>query len=759
MTIRLSVVLLAGLVAILLSSAIPISAQEQTPDGSGKPAEQVADIPKEQLTGLVEDLEDPAEREKLVQQLKTLIQVEAANAEPASEIKSATTELLQTASEEVKILSGEVAAFARSLNALPQTWTWLEQQYQQPAARRLWTDVLINLSLVLGSGYLVYFVLYGLLRWPRRRLAQRSTRSHFLVRALSACVALLLEVLPLLAFAAAAYVMLGYVDPREQTRLVALAWINAALITRAIMAVGRLAFAPHSAELRLLSVDERSAHYAIVWIRRLAFTTVYGYFALQTAVLLGLPTIAHAALLRVLGLIVTGLVCVFLLQNRAPVAAIIRGQPSTKTLTGLRQLRRRLAQLWLPLAVLYVLALYGVWALDIGDGFMNLLLATLGTVLVLVTAYYLLRGLERISSRDFNLSEDLNAHYPRLKGRIGTYSPVLKIAGRVLIYAVAIVGVLQIWGLEVLVWLASEPGRILGRTAFTVAAIVLASLVIWEFTSSSIEHYLAEQERHHRTRARSNRTRTLLAVARNALLIALLVGSTLLVLAELGINIAPLLAGAGVLGLAVGFGSQQLVQDIITGFLILFEDMIAVGDVIEVGGKSGLVEAVTIRNVRLRDLAGTVHIIPFSAISTVSNLTKDYAYYVFDVGVAYREDTDHVVAVLKQIGAELESDPNFANLILEPLEIFGVDAFADSAVIIKARIKTRPIQQWNVGREFNRRMKKRFDELGIEIPFPHQTLYFGVDKQGNAHAAHLQIDRNRAVREPDTALGILASPQ
>jgi small conductance mechanosensitive channel len=193
--------------------------------------------------------------------------------------------------------------------------------------------------------------------------------------------------------------------------------------------------------------------------------------------------------------------------------------------------------------------------------------------------------------------------------------------------------------------------------------------------------------------------------------------------------------------------------------MILFEDMIAVGDVVEVGGQGGLVEAVTIRNVRLRDLAGTVHIIPFSAISTVSNLTKDYSYYVFDVGVAYREDTDHVVAVLKGLGAELESDPDFTRLILQPLEILGVDSFADSAVIIKARFKTRPIQQWNVGREFNRRMKKRFDELGIEIPFPHQTLYFGVDKEGNAPAAHVQISRHHDVGESDPALEIVANPQ
>jgi small conductance mechanosensitive channel len=145
-----------------------------------------------------------------------------------------------------------------------------------------------------------------------------------------------------------------------------------------------------------------------------------------------------------------------------------------------------------------------------------------------------------------------------------------------------------------------------------------------------------------------------------------------------------------------------------------------------------VVEAVSIRTLRLRDLSGTVHTIPYSAITTVSNLTKEFSYYILDVGIAYREDVDKVMDVLREIGREMREDPEFGPHILEPLEVLGVDSFADSAVVIKARIKTRPIKQWWIGREFNRRMKKRFDELDIEIPFPHQTLYFGVDKDGNA---------------------------
>jgi small conductance mechanosensitive channel len=195
-----------------------------------------------------------------------------------------------------------------------------------------------------------------------------------------------------------------------------------------------------------------------------------------------------------------------------------------------------------------------------------------------------------------------------------------------------------------------------------------------------------------------------------------------------------------VLGLAVGFGSQKLVQDLITGFFILLEDVFSVGDVIKVGDTAGLVEAVSIRNVRLRDLSGTVHTLPFSTISTISNLTKGFSYYVYDIGVAYREDVDRVIEVIQQVGDEMREDEYFGELILDKLEVFGLDRFDDSAVVVKGRIKTLPIRQWEVGREFNRRIKRRFDDLAIEIPFPHHTVYFGVDKQGEAPPAHLQVE-------------------
>lgn len=196
-------------------------------------------------------------------------------------------------------------------------------------------------------------------------------------------------------------------------------------------------------------------------------------------------------------------------------------------------------------------------------------------------------------------------------------------------------------------------------------------------------------------------------------------------LAQLGINIAPVLAGAGILGLAVGFGAQNLVKDIIGGFFLILENQIRVGDVAVINGTGGLVEAITFRTVVLRDLSAVVHVFPNGSINTLSNMTKGWSAYVIDVGVAYKEDTDRVVEIMRRVDEEMRADPEFRPHILEPIEIFGVDSFADSAVIVKARIKTQPIRQWMVGREYRRRLKKAFDAESIEIPFPHLTLYMG----------------------------------
>jgi small-conductance mechanosensitive channel len=237
------------------------------------------------------------------------------------------------------------------------------------------------------------------------------------------------------------------------------------------------------------------------------------------------------------------------------------------------------------------------------------------------------------------------------------------------------------------------------------------------------------------------RADTLSAVVGYLLSTTVIVVAVVMILAELAIDIGPVLAAAGVVGIAVGFGAQHLVQDVISGFFILLDDQIRVGDVVQIADKGGLVEHLNLRVVVLRDLAGNVHYVRNGKIDVVTNMTKDYSRYVFDIGVAYREDVDEIIRVVRQIDEELRSDPEFESDILEPIEILGLDQFADSAVIIKARTKTKPIKQWSVAREFNRRLKKKFDEKGIEIPFPHVTLYMGQDKTGQAPPLNVAMER------------------
>jgi len=223
----------------------------------------------------------------------------------------------------------------------------------------------------------------------------------------------------------------------------------------------------------------------------------------------------------------------------------------------------------------------------------------------------------------------------------------------------------------------------------------------------------------------AKRVTTLTSMVRTTVLALVWTTVGIMGLAQMGLDITPILAGAGIVGLAVGFGAQNLVRDVISGFFLILENQVRIGDVAIINGTGGLVEAITFRIIVLRDLAGVVHVFPNGTITTLSNMTKVWSAFVIDVEVAYREDTDRVVEVMRRVAEELRLDPMFRDKILEPMEIFGVDRFAESSVVIKARMKTRPIEQWNVEREYRRRLKKAFDTEGIEIPFPHQSLYMG----------------------------------
>jgi small conductance mechanosensitive channel len=254
---------------------------------------------------------------------------------------------------------------------------------------------------------------------------------------------------------------------------------------------------------------------------------------------------------------------------------------------------------------------------------------------------------------------------------------------------------------------------------------LLIALALWELFASGIERYLTGIDAS--GTPRRTRVRTLLPLLRTAMRSVIVVVTSLIVLSHIGVDITPLLAGAGVVGVAIGFGSQALVKDVITGLFILLEDQIAVGDVVDVGkDHAGVVEAITVRTIQLRDQAGTVHTVPFSEVTTVKNLTRDFAYVVARVTISYREDVDRVVEILRQVSADLMEDEALRPLILDPFDYQGVDTLDASAVVLLLRIRTLASKQWVVGRAFNRLLKIALDKHGIAPRDPTQIVVTGA---------------------------------
>ena len=691
-----------------------------------------------QVEALIGTLEDPAARARLVADLRTLLAAQQdGTVTPVR--RSPVVEAMQVLSQRVASFARGLVTVGRGLNALPEALAIITTRLGDPQGRDELRTLAIDMVVAIAAAYVAFWLALRLIAPARRPLAERPA-SGPVTRVLQPLAGLLLGLLPVAAFGAAGYLTLGLLGPTETPRLVALAWINAGIGVRLLMQSGRTLFAARSPNLRLLPATDENAAYGEVWLRRLSLTGLYGYFGLETALLLGLSGDAHSALLRLLGLVMAGLLVVLVLQTRQAMADLVRGRGDEGS-TGLRALRGQVARLWHLIAIFYIAVLYVVWAIDLPGGFLYILRGTGASLLVLLVARLLHRLVQQYFRRGLRVPEELQRRFPGIDKRADRYLSVLQTAARLLIAGLVVVALLQSWQLDALGWLTSEAGRSLGQVLARVLAIVVASALVWELASTATESWLAERTGDDGSvSVPSARARTLLSVGRNALLLVIVTVSTLMVLSELGINIGPMLAGAGVLGLAIGFGSQQLVKDVVTGVFILIENLIEVGDVVTVGGETGVCEAITIRTVRLRSVEGTIHTIPYSSIGTVSNLTREFSYYVMDIGVAYREDTDEVVQALATLGEEFQTDETHGPSLLGPLEVLGVQALADSAVIIRARLKTIPGKQWATGREFNRRMKKRFDELGIEIPFPHTTVYFGEGKDGRAPAAHLRME-------------------
>ena len=719
------------LAALTLSLAIP-HAIAQTPFPAPQPKStptQQAQPTREDLQNMLQTLRDPAKRDELAKQIETLLAVQKPATVPEQD-RGMGARVLGALSAAFQQFSQFMEEVARGFGGSGHLLSWIETQASDPTLRAMWLDIGEDLAVSLGAGFIVALLISIGVKAGRRRLALRAGDRLFR-RIRFAAARLILELLPVVAFGLVALAVAGWVAPVPIARLALLAIINAALISMAGAVIARFLFSPIEPGLRLFPLTDSTAVYLYIWSRRLIVISVWGYVLLETAMLLGLPQPGYFVAAKILGLILTGLLIILVLQNRESVARWIRGHPP---LEGGRRIvpgavRNRAAEIWHVAVIAYLAGVYLVWAFEVSGGFLYLMRATIITLLVVGAVAAGEYWLPRLFNRFSGLDAALVARYPLVAARANRYVPILR---RTVVYAVRIAACLLIlaaWRVDVADILFGQIGRnILGRFA-DIAIVLVLSLAAWEILGGIIYAHLNRRDESGYSMLRSARARTLLPLVRNVLLIVISVMASLIILSEIGVDIAPLLAGAGVVGLAVGFGAQSLVKDVIAGAFLLFEDTINLGDVVDIGDKSGVVEGMTIRSIRLRDQTGAVHTMNFGTLAIITNKTREYSYYVIDTKISYRYDPDEVMAVLRQTDEELRADAKFKHDILAPIDIKGLESFADTSFIVRSRIRTRPMRQWDVGREFNRRLKRNLESHGIMLDVPAAPPFAAPERQ------------------------------
>jgi small-conductance mechanosensitive channel len=754
---------------LCLLCVAPGSAQTpngQTPNGTGTSPVTTSAVTPEQASRALETLQDDSKRAQLIETLRTIANATPAPATPAPEHKPAIplaanslvanslgAQLLQSISEQIGETSRDVADGVRTVTRFRGLWHWLQRTASDPANRDMLLGIAWKLALVFGCALGVEWLLGLALRRPlaslqartpavppapaaasaassawmaslvtnpaaRRRWLGLNRLWQALLRLPLALGRLLLELMPVVAFVATAVLLLGTVTTDlATTRPAILAFVTAYAACRGFVGLARSLVCPPG----LFTVRAETAAYVESWTRRLAIVGAFGLAGADVALLFGLRHGGYAALLRLVMLLVHVLVVVIILQCRRPVAQAIRAAEDSRGTISL--LRDRFAATWHLLAIAVVLALWAVWALNVPNGYSLLLRYFVGTIVVVLVGRLVSVMALGLIDRGFRFNEDLTQRFPGLETRANRYVPLLRRIIANIITAAGIVALFQVWGVDVVAWFHSgQIGNRLVSAAFTIGVALLVAAVAWEGCNALMDRQIAHltRERHF---ARAARLRTFQPMLRTALLCVVIAVVALTALSEIGVNVAPLLAGAGIVGIAVGFGSQKLVQDLITGLFLLLENVVQVGDAVTVSGLSGTVENLSIRTIRLRAGDGSVHIVPFSAVTSVTNASRGMGNAAVSVNVSYREDTDRVGAILQEIVAEMRSENEYGGLIRGDLELWGVDKVDGAMASIVGQIPCTADGRWPVQREFNRRMKQRFQQYGIEIANAGQTIW------------------------------------
>jgi small conductance mechanosensitive channel len=647
---------------------------------------------------------------------------------------------------------GEFAGAVQQSTRLTPVVDWLGSFAYAPVRRAHLVDIVEALLLTMVPGLAVEAAVRRLLLRPRAGLIQRAAplavveadeEAHGLEDAEAGGTELLprrrvslrawvrrcgfgvlhlgLALLPLAGFALMIQQIVA--DGEVTTRAANLAVIGVAngyLFCRLVLEALRFLVAPGAAALRVISMSSRHARILVAQVRVLLGTGYLGYVAVSVGEILGLPQDGAGVLVRLISLVIHIEVAFAVWRSRRVVGGWIAGDPQAEGVYA--GLRHRLGAVWHYFALFYIVALWIAWAGGVQNAFLVLLRVVVVLVVAMVVGRLAWVGSAVLLERVFPDPATVTARHPMLYARAHAYNPLLRVLVRVGIAGVVVVFVLQGWGVDALDWLMSNAvSRSLIGAAGSVAVTLGVALVLWETANVLLNGRVERLSQAGRVR-QASRLRTLLPMFRAGFGAAIFLVAGLIALGQIGVNTTPLLAISGVLGIAVGFGSQKLVQDIITGLFLLFEDAMQVGDFVSLAGMSGTVEQLSIRTIRLRGADGSVNIIPFSAVTTVTNMTRDFGYAQISINVGYGEDIDRVSAVLTDIAAKMHAETAWATVMRGDLKLFGLDAFTPDALVVTGQIRTAPGQHWAVRREFYRRVLKRFGEEGISIPYNNQVF-------------------------------------
>ena len=703
-----------------------LCAREEPPSESEK-------IEVKEIEETIRLLEDPEEAGKLAAQLKSLLEAqrqlgEEKQGERRGKEIVVTLAALQNSFE--KRLVPLYHEIRKELKALPLSYGDLKEYLSSDRNYREFLSLLMRVATAVASGLL----LFAAVRFAGRRLGSSGDSPGppcFSEKVRIACGFTLVKTSLWLGLPAAfsIFFLLNPVSGRWPSLF--LGELGALAVFFALRNLFYAALTPEKREHRLFGLKEETAYYIFIWARRILLFSLWMVLLIVPCAFLNLPVLkAGFIMLLKAGWIV--MAAVILAQWKSGIEKALSLTPLEEDSLW-RSRFKSLFNYLIGKLYLFIIAYVGLLVVFFVLGYSYklgyLVSATFKSLIVLLVAAGIGFLWNFLFRKLFDISKAIKEKYPDLEKQVNLYINVLESFGYFLIALLAFLTVLQFWGVKIYTALAANIAMMNSLVRIVIMIVVAVVIVqLCHFFVRRLEKGAAKRmlkSRHVPEVEVQKRVSTLGGIIRKIILITVVVIVTMMVFTELGFDIKPILASAGVLGLAVAFGAQNLVRDFISGLFLIVENRIRVGDVAVINGQGGLVEQVNLRTSILRSLDGTVHVFRNGDINTLSNMTHEFSYYVFEMGVAYKEDTDRVVEVMKQVGEEVMIDEAYAPFILAPLEILGVDKFADSAVVIKARIKTSPVKQWFVGREMNRRLKKKFDELGIEIPFPHMTFYFG----------------------------------